>query len=293
MIRLHRLSFVWVALLTAANFLSANVPAATLPYYDALDTYTQNERLGGTTSGVNWTVGNSTGTGSAEIRSEAALTYSALSPPGDPSGKGIFSTGLPASGRDRGVSFTIETLDANNPTIFSSFLMNVQAAPSGNDRLLAGFRSDNGGGGFTPRIGLFLKPTLELALSKNSLTAAAGTTSALNLNTTYLVVMGYQWVSGTDDDVVSVWVNPTPLGGAAPAPNLSVSTGIDAVANANFGGFHFTLRSVAAQNGGGTYYFDEPRIGKTYADVTPVPEPSSLLLMGITAMATRSRRRRC
>jgi hypothetical protein len=273
------------------------VHAATIPFYDSMDSYTEAERLGGTSSVGTWAIGNSPGTGSAEIHASAALTYPGLNPPGNASGKGILSTGIPSSGRDRGVSIVpTETLGATNPTLYASFLMNIQAAPVTNSRLLAGFRSDPGSGGFTPRLGVTLTPNLELALNHNSLTPTSGNSSALSLNTTYLVVMGINWNGGNlNDDEVSLWINPTSLGGPTPpAADLTSSLGGDGLANPDFGGFYFILRSVAAQNGGGTYFFDEARVGRSWADVTPsaaIPEPASLFLLGIAGLAFLLRRR--
>jgi hypothetical protein len=294
-----RLFATSVASLVAFVIVTTSAPAAQmLPFYDSMDGYTQGERLGGTTSVGTWDVGNSTGTGSAEIRAEAALTYPGLEPEGDPAGKGIWSSGIPGSNRDRGVGFLQSnppdppvTLSASDRTIYASFLMNVQAGPSVDNRLLAGFRGTSGGGGFTPKMGLFITPDRELAVSRHSTTPAAGRTSPLSLDTTNLVVMGYKYVDGGADDQVSVWVNP-PISGAPPTPDLTVDTG--GTGDPNFWNFQFTLRNTAAQNGGGTYYFDEVRIGKAWADVAPVPEPASagLIGLGFVALVSMVRRRR-
>jgi hypothetical protein len=268
----------------AAPFAQA---AQMLPYYDPMD-WPEGERVGlAGSSGIEWEAGNSTGTGRAEFRAPSALTYPGLSPA--PSGKGILSTGVPGSGRDRGILFPLHTFSATDPTMYASFLLNVDQGPAGSNKTLAGFRNTGTSGGFTPRLGLFVTPNLELALSKNSQSAAPGTTDPLSLDTTYLIVVRYEWLVGDDNDELSLWVNPSGLGVAEPlVPDATLSlAGLGDAAT--FESFMFTLRN---SGGGGTYHLDELRIGETWADVTPVPEPSSIALLSLAALLGAVRRRR-
>ncbi|MEJ5238671.1 PEP-CTERM sorting domain-containing protein [Limisphaera sp. VF-2] len=263
--------------------------AVPLPYADGFN-YAEGERLGGTTSGVNWTAGNSTGTGSATIASGASLTY-----PGLPSlgGLGVLSTGVPSSNRDRGVVIAPDINSLANwsdlGALYVSYLLRVDEGPTGNPRLLSAYRdSTGGGGGFTPSGGLFVGTDLKLGVAKVANNDIAWTADPLTSGQVYLVVWRYRYVDGADNDELALWVNP-PAGsfGAAessvPAPTVVTTTGADDV---GINSFHFTVRSTgqAQYNGGGTYALDELRVGTTWASVV-VPEPSAAALLGLGGLA--------
>jgi hypothetical protein len=52
-----------------------------------------------------------------------------------------------------------------------------------------------------------------------------------------------------------------------------------------------TLSLVSGSNAGGTVYYDEIRIGATFEDVVPIPEPASLALIGLGGLMMNRRRR--
>ena len=58
------------------------------------------------------------------------------------------------------------------------------------------------------------------------------------------------------------------------------------------GSFASTFTNIRFQSGDQPANFDEVRIGTTYADVTPVPEPTAVAAMGAGALALLRRRRR-
>ncbi|MFN3408188.1 MAG: hypothetical protein ACK45B_04295, partial [Limisphaerales bacterium] len=78
---LHRLCpsarSAWLTALTLVAALTVSAQPA-LPLYEPFD-YDNNERLGGATSGVNWTWGNSTGTGSTLGSNQATLSWAGMS----------------------------------------------------------------------------------------------------------------------------------------------------------------------------------------------------------------------
>ena len=105
-----------------------------------------------------------------------------------------------------------------------------------------------------------------LGVSGRSNTTASFASNVLELNTTYLVVVSYQMVAGTTNDVVKLWVNPSSLGGVEPASLVSVtnsgtdfSSGIQKV----------LLRQDNATNTPSSLSIDEMRVGIAWADVTP------------------------
>lgn len=78
---------------------------------------------------------------------------------------------------------------------------------------------------------------------------------------------------------LNFWVNPSNVGGAAPTPDASF-TGVSVNLDADE-----------------TYFSDDPgagldeiRIGTTYADVTPIPEPATLALLSLGGLAMIRRR---
>lgn len=104
-------------------------------------------------------------------------------------------------------------------------------------------------------------------------------------NPTALLVVRIQFQVGPD--VVQLYVNRQPGGGTpisndAFLSNLDINPSNGAVTD--FGVWY---------GGDGGYQIDEIRIGVTYADVTPVPEPGILLVLaGVALMGTRRFRNR-
>jgi hypothetical protein len=170
--------------------------------------------------------------------------------------------------------------------VYASFLLQPKVAPTSSSRLIAYLQSSTSAG--TPSAGVFINSSLQLQVSRNSTTPAAPTTSALSLNDTYFVVMAYKWNSGTGNDQVALWLNPTP-GSSEPAPTISTTTGGSDVSTlASF------FIAVPSSSTGSTNWIDEIRVGLTWADVTPalVPEPMcvALGLFGWAALAVGLKR---
>jgi len=106
--------------------------------------------------------------------------------------------------------------------------------------------------------------------------------STLNVDTTNptLVVMGLNAAT----DTLEMWLNPTNLGGTAPSADISVGS-------ITIGGFDWINFAGEWNN----WELDEVRMGTAYADVTPVPEPSTYaMILGVLTLGigfiTRKRR---
>jgi hypothetical protein len=93
-------------------------------------------------------------------------------------------------------------------------------------------------------------------------------------------VIRIDYKAGNDD--IRVYMNPA-LGVEPGVPTLTAL----AQADMSFDGF-----AVGAFLNGATLAIDEIRVGETYADVTPVPEPGSLVLLGLGGLLIGTRRRR-
>ena len=240
--------------------LQAQLP---LPAYEPFN-YANSERLGTTSlSGTNWTWGNSTGTGSVVTTNGASLSYPGLKSP-----TGIvlwFSPTTPSSGRNRGLAFTSQTLSESNPTVYYSFLLNVQATPGGLKQIFA--LSSSATASATPMT-VFLTPDGRLALGKNSTTAATVTNATALSAGSHLVVVRYKFTTGTANDEYAMWIDPTALAvseASVPTPTIATTSGSDFSAVASIAVIHQTTPTPP-----GNFYVDELRVAKTWAEVTPV-----------------------
>ena len=108
-------------------------------------------------------------------------------------------------------------------------------------------------------------------------------------NETVFAVIKLRYSSAASDDAVSLWVNPSDLSSEAGSTNFVTLSGFD------FRGNSASNISLARFTGSGSASWDEIRVGTAWADVTPVPEPSTVALLsltGIAAIAYRIRRNR-
>lgn len=101
-------------------------------------------------------------------------------------------------------------------------------------------------------------------------------------NNTFFVVLRIDFAAGAND-TLSVWLNPAlnaPLGTANASGTLNLDSN-------DIGGIRLTGGSSA------TGVFDEVRVGTTFADVSPIPEPATwaLLAGSLTALVVFRRRR--
>jgi hypothetical protein len=108
-------------------------------------------------------------------------------------------------------------------------------------------------------------------------------------NSTLFLVLSYTFGPSTTDDVARLWVNPIP--GSLESANTPVVTtsGVADVTNNQIQAFFLRNNSVEPA---GTN-IDDLRIGTSWADVTPVPEPSSfgVMILGAAALIVRRFRR--
>jgi hypothetical protein len=127
--------------------------------------------------------------------------------------------------------------------------------------------------------------------STTGTSALAWDTTQFATGDTVFVVEEYEFnLASTTDDVARLWINPalTDFAAAsAPATTLS-STGGD-INQQQIQSFFLREVNNAA---GRTLQIDELRIGGTWADVTPVPEPAAMGVLTLGAFAAFLRRKR-
>lgn len=166
---------------------------------------------------------------------------------------------LTTSGEDVNKTFTSQT----SGTIYTSFLVNVSSASLGGDyffHLGASIISTT----FRGRV--FVKRDASNNVSfgiAQSTTTVNYSPAIYSLNTTYLIVLRYDIVAGTTNDVASIFVNPA-LNSAIPATGWISNTDASGPDLANIG-------TVALRQGGNTtaaaLKVDGIRISKTWSDI--------------------------
>ena len=222
------------------------------------------------------TGGMVTGGGAYE---SAGFTFANLAPwnPGD---LNAYAKEGPADERYR--------IGKEGTTVWASFLVEDWVANDGNRIRFAdshiGWNPGNHGVGVNVQGGNW-------QLQDIASGAYTDTGVARTINQTYLMVLKFEfltgeeypgdWANGADD--VTLYVNPTP-GLAAPdvvGTTMTSSTDI-ALLNVHF-------YPTSGSNGGAA---DEFRLGETYADVTPIPEPMTVALLGLGGLCILRRRSR-
>jgi hypothetical protein len=247
-------------------------------------TETFDYTVGGLVTGAGGKWITYSGTAGSSTTTAGSLTYTGYTP-GNIGNKAAII---------KGSSEDVKTLLSTPQTsgkIYSSFLINVTAATSGGDYF---FHFTQGTSLLKGRV--FIKTNVagfDIGLQSDSQQSGGGvpaaigyTTNAYTFGTTYLIVLSYEFKSGTNDDVVSLWINPD-LTGAEPTPNLGPF-----VISSDF----TSLEAISLRQGSSTttpdLSVDGIKIGTTWANsVLPITLTSftgkesnnSILLNWITA----------
>ena len=246
----------WCVALIAAGWMGmGNNSFATLNYFEDFTT-------AGVLTANGWTAFSGAGT-SALTASLPGLSYVGLSSSGN--GVTVGNTGEDAY---KGTATSNTSGD-----LYASFLINVNAAQTG-DYFFSFYSKATTGGGYFGRV--FVKSATGgyvLGLSKQTTTAAYDTV-VRSFGTTYLVVVKVARVgtntSTTTDDPTFLFVNPA-LGGVEPSPTI---TGAVSGADTYAGIDGIALRQ-GSSTAAPTLRIGAIRYGTTWADVTPAGSSSS------------------
>jgi hypothetical protein len=160
--------------------------------------------------------------------------------------------------------------------VFASFTINLSSldAPSSSTGEYFAAFSSNLGSGYSGRLYTVKQastPTgeFQLAVGNGSSATTGGAFWAVNLtvNTTYNIVM--KFTQNALLDTMTLWVNP------ADSSSTSVTTAGSSMAS-SLASFAFRQASTT-----GDVTVDDLKVGTTFADVAPVPEPGTVALIGL------------
>lgn len=207
---------------------------------------------------------------------------------------------LNQNGSDPYRSFTMQ----NSGDIYYSFLLKVLTrgtlsgnSESGSTTALFGlYRAGGTTSGTAPLVavphpsdGTQFKLGTKITISASS--AASYDDVYQQVGDTLLVVLRVRYTSATQGDV-SLWVNPSEasLGQASP-PTADATTPVGTLSTLGYDKFY--INQPGSTTGLGDSRFDSLRVGNTWAEVTPVPEPSLALAGGLAVPVLLRRRRGC
>jgi len=292
-----------IAASLAAFATSANGAAVIYEPFNQTDAETLGGKTAGVSPGTGFT-GNWTVNANVDVVAEyPAATYGDL----EHNGNKVEMANSPGTWASATISTTALTNDgllSHGSTLWFSYVFQKSNSGNSNEKSGFGFGTDrvspafnglnmqNSGSGF----GTFT--------NNNSITASSwsggsrGGNNGVALQNTdpvladgatlpSFVIGRMVWgADGTADDVLTLWTSALDDIATAPTTGGAERT---AVLDQSL----FTTISLGQRNSGGIQTYDEIRFGATYADVSPVPEPSSFaLLSGCLALTSIMLRRR-
>lgn len=267
---------------TSGNFLAPRTDTTGTPDPGLLNTeYSVNWRYAGAGGVLN----------NVPTISSAGLTYEGLRP-------GVGNSALYDMTQIGSTRIQVTPSAFNSGLVYWSGLVrvnNIGTLTTGpNGMLLGGFNNAAGAGTLPTVVGAGLRirqdtsdpAVYHIGTGMNSGTAAGNVqfdnVTPYAAGQTVFVVGAYEIIAGANNDKAYMWINPdvNSFGaGLAPAPTLTSAPG-GTVADSSAVILSFSLRNVNTVGNPGVE-FDELRVGTTWADVTPVPEPTTGGLLGL------------
>ncbi len=259
---------------TALIFLAlSSAASAALTAYDGFDYGDTGGDLTGKNGGTGWG-GAYTASASVNsaIYSTTGLNYTGLATTGGASNTNDGTGSTTISFRDTAATYS-------SGETWVSFLVQQNGTPDFS--LFAGISLYNSVG--DAEVAFASHNSEEWRILELNVTGGTTQTGvSIAQDTTYLLVAQIAWGASTTsgNETVSLWVNPT-IGGSLGTANAE-ALDVDMT--------DFNKIRIAGQDAV-DYTFDEIRIGDSFASVTPVPEPSAMLLGSFGLLALFRRRR--
>ena len=188
----------------------------------------------------------------------------------------------------RGIRYETETYAATGGSIYGSFLWHT---PNLNDDdAWRGFFDTRNPSGLNTRIGVglvddgeFTNTNLQVRLGGDNIDTGIG----LEEDTTYYIIFRHDHNSNGQLTDFTLWLNPSDLSAEA---NSTISYSADEL-TLGWGGFSGFSIQKDNLTGGENPSYDEIRIGTTW-DAVAIPEPSTLMLLGMASVVVALWRRR-
>jgi len=237
--------------------------------------YTAGTSIAGQAGGIGfgsntWTETETT-PGNLDTMGTGSLSYGSLTA----NGNRLQLNTPTATGNSDQRNFTAQS-GSNYPVMWAGFLINVQAASLSS--ITNGYLQlrPNSGSGVGAYLGVFTdgggNKVFGIGSNQSGFTTAFSSVS-LALNTTYFLAARVTWnLSGAE--TIDLFVNPN-LDGSGLTPAIStaaLSITLD----------RFARVGLVGGTTGTTWNYDEFRLGQSFAEIAPVPEPSTAMLLGWT-----------
>jgi hypothetical protein len=111
-----------------------------------------------------------------------------------------------------------------------------------------------------------------VGISNRSNSAVSYLPAELDTLTSHFIVLSYEIIAGSANDISSIWLNTAQFGGIEPVSSATVLGGAD-LSQAGIG--RLLLRQPASSANAPFVQFDEIRVGTTWNDVTPCAAPTT------------------
>ena len=165
------------------------------------------------------------------------------------------------------------TPDASNDSVYFSGLIQLGGANWAS--LGANFKGDNNS---IMGIGINSSGFGELRYDSNVVTASSALSGWSSSDTVFVVGKIENNGAGSGDDELSLFLNPSL---SSEPTSATVSTGVGTKGwfpSESLGSLHIDAEVTGGEP---ATFFDEIRIGESWDDVSPIPEPGTLALVGI------------